>query len=64
MSVCRAAAFIFDVERQYEWYAVEASWEVAEHYLTSVEAVRDRHIDAIIDRRLTVNDGGADRPCS
>jgi len=38
MSVCRAGAFIADVERQFEWYAVEAGWEVAERYLTAVEA--------------------------
>jgi len=37
MSVRRASAFIDDVERQFEWYAVEAGWEVAERYLTAVE---------------------------
>ncbi|MBN1462041.1 MAG: type II toxin-antitoxin system RelE/ParE family toxin [Armatimonadetes bacterium] len=38
MSLRRAETFIADVERQYEWYAMEAGWDVAERYLTAVEA--------------------------
>ena len=38
MTVRRAESFIADVERQFEWYAVEAGWGVAERYLTAVEA--------------------------
>jgi len=30
MNVRRAAAFISDIERQFEWYAMQAGWEVAE----------------------------------
>jgi len=29
--------FIADVERQFEWYAVNAGWEIAERYLDAVE---------------------------
>ena len=38
MKLEKAQAFITDVERQYEWYAVNAGWSVADHYLASVEA--------------------------
>jgi plasmid stabilization system protein ParE len=38
MSVSRAASFLADIERQFEWYANQAGWEVAERYLTAVEA--------------------------
>ena len=38
MSVSRTDAFIADVEKQYEWYAIQAGWEVAEGYLAAVEA--------------------------
>ena len=38
MSVRRAGAFIADVERQCEWYAVEAGPEVVARYLSAVEA--------------------------
>ncbi len=38
MMIHRAGAFIADIERQFEWYAVEAGWEVAERYLIAVEA--------------------------
>jgi plasmid stabilization system protein ParE len=37
MTVHKTAAFIADVERQFEWYARNASWEVAEGYLRAVE---------------------------
>jgi hypothetical protein len=30
MSVRKADDFIADVERQFEWYLVEAGWEVAD----------------------------------
>ena len=37
MSVRKADEFIADVERQFEWYAVHAGWDVAERYLDAVE---------------------------
>jgi plasmid stabilization system protein ParE len=38
MSERKSGDFIADVERQFEWYAVNASWEIAERYLDAVEA--------------------------
>jgi len=38
MSVRKSDDFISDVERQFEWYAVNAGWEIAEPYLDAVEA--------------------------
>lgn len=38
MTVRKSADFIADIERQFEWYAMKAGWEVAERYLTAVEA--------------------------
>src|SRR5437867_12001877 len=38
MSVRKSDDFIADVERQFEWYAVNAGWEVAEQYLAAVQA--------------------------
>lgn len=38
MSLFKADDFIADVEQQFEWYAVNANWEIAEHYLDAVEA--------------------------
>ncbi len=38
MNVRRAGTFIADIERQFEWYAVKAGWEVAERYLAAMEA--------------------------
>ena len=38
MNVRKTDEFIADVERQVEWYAIEAGWEVAERYLSTVEA--------------------------
>ena len=38
MSAHKSEDFISDVERQFEWYAVNASWEIAERYLDAVEA--------------------------
>ena len=38
MSVQKSDAFISDVEHQFEWYVVEAGWEVAHRYLDAVEA--------------------------
>jgi plasmid stabilization system protein ParE len=37
MSVRKTDEFIADVERQFEWYALKANWEIAERYLTAVE---------------------------
>ena len=38
MSLRKSGDFIADVERQFEWYVVNASWEVAERYAAAVEA--------------------------
>ncbi|MSU63272.1 MAG: type II toxin-antitoxin system RelE/ParE family toxin [Pedosphaera sp.] len=38
MSVRKSDDFAADVERQFEWYAINASWEVAVHCLDAVEA--------------------------
>ena len=38
MNVRKSDDFIADVERQFEWYAVNANWDVAEQYLTTVRA--------------------------
>ncbi|MDR3460655.1 MAG: type II toxin-antitoxin system RelE/ParE family toxin [Verrucomicrobiae bacterium] len=38
MSVRKSGDFISDVENQFEWYAVNANWEIAERYLDAVEA--------------------------
>jgi len=37
MNVRKSDAFIADVERQFEWYVVNANWEIAERYLAAVE---------------------------
>ncbi len=41
MSVRKSDDFIADVERQFEWYAVNADWDIAELYLATVEAACD-----------------------
>lgn len=38
MNVRKTDDFIADVERQFEWYAVNASWHAADRYLDAVEA--------------------------
>ena len=38
MSLLKSDDFLADVERQFEWYAVHAPWEIAERYLEVVEA--------------------------
>jgi plasmid stabilization system protein ParE len=38
MSARKSGDFISDVERQFEWYAVNANWKIAGHYLDAVEA--------------------------
>ena len=46
MSLHKSGDFIEDVERQFEWYAINAGWEIAERYLDAVEAaceLLDRH---------------------
>jgi len=46
MSVRKTDEFIADLERQFEWYALNADWEIAERYLDAVEAtvnLLDRH---------------------
>jgi len=37
MKIRKSDNFISDVEGQYEWYVINAGWEVAEHYLSAVE---------------------------
>ena len=37
MSVRKSDDFLADVEQQFEWYAINADWEVAERYLAAVE---------------------------
>jgi plasmid stabilization system protein ParE len=39
VKVRKSDEFIADVERQFEWYVVNAGWEVADRYLGSVETV-------------------------
>jgi plasmid stabilization system protein ParE len=38
MSVRKSDDFIADVERQFQWYADNAGWDVAESYLVAVES--------------------------
>ena len=38
MSVRKSDDFNVDVEWQFEWYAINAGWDVAERYLDAVEA--------------------------
>jgi plasmid stabilization system protein ParE len=38
MNVRKTDDFIADIERQFEWYAVNAGEEVADRYLASIEA--------------------------
>ena len=38
MSVRKSGDFIADVERQFEWYAVNADWDIADRYLKAIEA--------------------------
>ena len=38
MNVLKSCVFIADVERQFEWYAINAGWDVADRYLDAVEA--------------------------
>jgi hypothetical protein len=35
MNVRKTDDFIADIERQFEWYAVNAGWEVANRYLAA-----------------------------
>lgn len=37
MTVQKTDDFIADVERQFDWYVTKAGWEVADHYLLSVQ---------------------------
>ena len=39
MTLLKSDDFISDVERQFKWYAINAGWDIAEHYLDSVEAI-------------------------
>lgn len=38
MSVRKSDDFAADLERQFEWYVVNAGWDVADRYLAAVEA--------------------------
>lgn len=42
MKARKSGDFIADIERQFEWYAVNAGWVVAELYLAAVEASCER----------------------
>ena len=37
MSLLKSDDFIANVERQFEWYAINAGWNVADRYLLAVE---------------------------
>lgn len=37
MKVQKSALFIADIEQGFEWYAVNASWAVAERYLNAIQ---------------------------
>jgi plasmid stabilization system protein ParE len=45
MSVRKTADFIADAELQYQWYAENAGWEVADRYLAAIAAT-----SALIER--------------
>lgn len=38
MNLLKSGDFIADVERQFEWYAINAGWDVADRYLDTVAA--------------------------
>jgi plasmid stabilization system protein ParE len=38
MGVRKSGDFVADVERQFQWYAANAGWDVAEKYLVAVQA--------------------------
>ena len=38
MNLRKTDVFIADVERQFEWYGLNAGWEIADRYLDSLEA--------------------------
>jgi toxin ParE1/3/4 len=38
MNIRKSDVFITDVEKQFEWYARNANWEIAEKYLAAVES--------------------------
>ena len=38
MSVFKSEDFISDVEQQFQWYVIQAGWDIAGRYLTAVEA--------------------------
>jgi toxin ParE1/3/4 len=38
MNIRKSDVFTADLELQFEWYARNASWEVAERYLAAIEA--------------------------
>ena len=38
MSLFKSDDFIADLEWQFEWYAGHADWNIADHYLSAVEA--------------------------
>lgn len=41
MNVRKTDEFIKDLEQKYEWYAINAGWEVADRYLNAVQATCD-----------------------
>jgi plasmid stabilization system protein ParE len=38
MNIVRTGEFMADVEREFEWYALNAGWRVADRYLDTVQA--------------------------
>ena len=38
MSVRKSDDFVADIEQQFEWYVLNADWDVADRYLAAVEA--------------------------
>ncbi|HEX4264202.1 MAG TPA: type II toxin-antitoxin system RelE/ParE family toxin [Verrucomicrobiae bacterium] len=38
MNVRKSDVFVADVERQFEWYVLNAGWDIADRYLDAVEA--------------------------
>jgi plasmid stabilization system protein ParE len=55
MNVRETDDFISDIERQFEWYALNANWEIAERYLDAVEATAKllkKHGHRDLPRRL------------
>jgi hypothetical protein len=56
MNVRKSDVFLADVERQYEWYALNADLEIAERYLEAILIMhRALHGHRDLPRRLLEN---------